>query len=240
MPLPAEPALASEPRPDDVNPLEEAGPDSATPTIQPRPGIITNLPAGQRTVYEAIFAAGSKGMLLTEVRKQTGLSANTARKHANALKNIDLVKQICDVRNRNKKIFVASDFEPASEITGGAWYNDGHLDTDAIAAARSRCLAQVKKHGAATATMIHEGIQTDDPRAGYDEAKVREILGTMVLERELEEFSNAGSDKQTWYRVAEKDPGGAMEAIPCGVCPRIGECSPEAIVSPSTCVYYRD
>ncbi|GJM98026.1 hypothetical protein PR202_ga15000 [Eleusine coracana subsp. coracana] len=91
-------------------------------------------------------------------------------------------------------------------------------------------MAQVKKRGSATAKMVHEGIRSDEPSAGYEEAKVREILSAMVLDKDLDEVARGGV---TWYRVAERQQGGVMEAIPCGVCPRVDECSP------NTCVYYK-
>ncbi|GJN38771.1 hypothetical protein PR202_gb27842 [Eleusine coracana subsp. coracana] len=229
----AKPSSASEL---DVDPAEEPGPNTATPTIQPRPGIVTNLPPGPRAVYLAIFAAGSNGVMMPEVCREAGMVSSTARRHVNVLKKAQLVKEISDVRNRSKKILVASDFEPASEIGGGAWYHDGRLDVDAVGDARRRCMAQVKKRGSATAKMVHEGIRSDEPGAGYDEAKVSEILSAMVLDKDLDESARGGA---TWYQVAERQQGGVMEAIPCGVCPRVDECSPEGVVSLNTCVYYK-
>lgn len=174
--------------------------------------------------------------MMPEICRETGMTSNVARRHVNIIKKMGLVKEISDVRNRSKKILVATDFEPNSEITGGTWYHDGELDTEAIGAACRRCQAQVKKHGSATAKMIHEGIHSAEPRAGYDEAKVREILKAMVLDKEIDEVISSGA---TWYRLAERQQGGMMEAIPCGVCPRIDECSPEGIISPNTYEYYQ-
>ncbi|GJM98025.1 hypothetical protein PR202_ga14999 [Eleusine coracana subsp. coracana] len=91
----AEPSLASELH---VDPVEEPDPDTATPTIQPRPGIVTNLPPGPRAVYLAIFAAGSNGVMMPELCRETGMVSSTARRHVNVLKKAQLVKEICDAR----------------------------------------------------------------------------------------------------------------------------------------------
>ncbi|TVU08089.1 hypothetical protein EJB05_41474, partial [Eragrostis curvula] len=230
-PPPAPPAEPSY----DVDAPEGQVLDPETPTIQPRPRILANLPAAERRVYEVIFAAGSKGMLTADVGRETGMSAALARRHAKSLATMQLLKEVPDVRHRNRKLFMAAEFQPFSEISGGAWYHDGRLDTDAINAVRRSCLAQVKKLCVATAKMIHQGIRTDEPRAGYDLGKVEDILKKMALEQELDEVVRSGD---TCYCVAGRQQGGVMEAIPCGVCPRIDECSPEGIISPGTCVYY--
>ena len=162
-----------------------------------------------------------------------------------ALVTHKLVKEVSDVRHRSRKIFMATDFQPSDEITGGTWYHDGRLDTDAVSAVRRRCQAQVEKLGAATAQMIHNGILRDDPRAGYTIDKIRDILKTMVLDKVLEEVKSTGEGEFAavrsglmCYRLAGAAQGGMMEGIPCGVCPRIDECTPEGVISPRTCVYY--
>jgi len=199
----------------------------------------------ERQVYSLIFEAGSKGMWMLDVRKQLAISPNVATKVVRALVSNKLVKEVSDVRHRSRKIFMATDFQPSDEITGGTWYHDGRLDTDAVSAVRRRCQAQVEKLGAATAQMIHNGILKDDPRAGYTIDKIRDILKTMVLDKVLEEVKSTGEGEFAavrsglmCYRLAGAAQGGMMEGIPCGVCPRIDECTPEGVISPRTCVYY--
>nr|TKW07373.1 hypothetical protein SEVIR_7G302100v2 [Setaria viridis] len=107
-------------------------------------------------------------------------------------------------------------------------------------------LKEVEKLGAATVQMIHHGILRDDPKAGYTIDKVRDIVKTMVLDKVLEEVKSTGEGDfaavrsgTICYRLAGAAQGGMMEGIPCGVCPRIDECSPDGVISPSTCVYYK-
>ncbi|XP_062234031.1 uncharacterized protein LOC133931209 [Phragmites australis] len=242
-PAPSSPASAPPP---DINPPEPSAPapDSEMPTISA--SILAKLPPPEREVYSLIFAAGSKGMWLQDVRNATRLSPNVATKVARTLVARDLLKEVSDVRHRSKKVFMATDFQPSPEITGGTWYHDGRLDTDAVSAARRRCLAQVERLGTATAEMIHHGIERHEPRAGYAIDRIRDILRTMVLDKVLEEVKSTGEGEfaavrsgRMCYRVAGAAQGGMMEGIPCGVCPRIDECSPEGAISPNTCVYYK-
>ncbi|CAL5053643.1 unnamed protein product [Urochloa decumbens] len=240
-----EPPPSSKPAPD-AKPSEptKSAPDSETPTISAT--VLAKLPNMERQVYTLIFEAGSKGMWLLDVRKKLNISPNIATKVVRTLVTHHLLKEVSDVRHRSRKIFMATDFQPSDEITGGTWYHDGKLDTDAVSAVRRRCQAQVEKLGAATVQMIHNGILRDDPKAGYTIDKIRDIVRTMVLDKVLEEVKSTGEGEfaavrsgTMCYRLAGAAQGGMMEGIPCGVCPRIDECSPDGVISPSTCVYYK-
>jgi DNA-directed RNA polymerase III subunit RPC6 len=244
-PPPEEPRPSSKPAPD-VKPSEptRSVPDSATPTISAT--VLAKLPNMERQVYTLIFEAGNKGMWMLEVRKQLNISPNVATKVARTLVQHGLLKEVSDVRHRSRKIFMATDFQPSDEITGGTWYHDGRLDTDAVSAVRRRCQAQVEKLGPANVQMIYNGILRDDPKAGYTIDKVRDIVKTMVLDKVLEEVKSTGEGDfagvrsgTICYCLAGAAQGGMMEGIPCGVCPRIDECSPDGVISPSTCVYYK-
>jgi DNA-directed RNA polymerase III subunit RPC6 len=223
--------------------VKEPPSDDSEPRISNE--ILTLLPVPERKVYELIFAAGGKGMWMLDVRNATGMAPPTASKILRSLVTKQLLKEVSDVRHRGKKIFMATDFQPSTEITGGTWYHDGRLDTDAVAAARRSCLAQVQKLGVATADMIHHGIEKSEHSAGYAIDKIRDILQTMVLDKVLEEVKSTGEGEfaairsgRLCYRVAAPAQGGTMEGIPCGVCPRIDECSPDGVISPNTCVYF--
>ncbi|KAJ1259808.1 hypothetical protein BS78_10G184400 [Paspalum vaginatum] len=223
----------------------EPSSDPATPTISAR--VLAQLPSQERQMYSLIYEAGSNGMWMPDVRKRLMMSSYTATKVARTLVSLELLKEVSDVRHRRKKVFMATDFQPSAEMTGGTWYHDGRLDTDAVSAARHSCQAQVERLGVATVDMIHNGILRDNPRAGYTINNITGIVETMVLDKVLEEVKSTGEGEFTAIRsgtvcyrpVAHPAEGGMMEGIPCGVCPRIDECSPEGVISPSTCVYYK-
>ncbi|KAL6839490.1 hypothetical protein ACP4OV_030760 [Aristida adscensionis] len=221
------------------------GTDAAAPPPTISATILANLPAPEREVYRLVFAAGSDGMWLQDLRAAAGLSAGAAARHTRSLAAKGLLKEVPDARHRRRKTFMATDFMPSAEITGGTWYHAGRLDADAVAAARRRCLAQVERLGAATAEMVHHGVGRDEPAAGYALDEVRDVLRTMVLDKVVEEAESTGVGEfaavesgRMCYKVAGGVQGGMMEGMPCGVCPRIDECSPEGVISPSTCVYY--
>ncbi|KAG8075368.1 hypothetical protein GUJ93_ZPchr0006g42177 [Zizania palustris] len=138
--------------------------------------------------------------------------------------------------------------DPSPEIAGGTRHRDGQLDSEAVAQVRRWCLDQVDLLGIITADTILSRVTRDNPSAGYSIEQIRRILRAMALDGALEEvrrtgageFSNLGIGAGTvCYRRGGPLQGGMMERIPCGVCPRMNECSPEGVISPRTCVYYR-
>nr|XP_020193150.2 LOW QUALITY PROTEIN: DNA-directed RNA polymerase III subunit RPC6 [Aegilops tauschii subsp. strangulata] len=246
------------PAPPDVKPLiSPASKSTSAPAPAPAPApasapeilpasILNNLPGPEREVYKRIYEAGNKGMWSQDIRYAMKLAAPTLTKLTRALVQRGILKEVTDVRHRGKKVFMDARIEPSPEITGGTWYHNGQLDTDAVAAVRRRCLDQIDRLGAATPDMVHKGVEREDPRAGYAIDQIRDILQTMALDRVLEECRSTGEGEfsavragRVCYRRGGAPQGGMIEGIPCGVCPRIDECSPDGVISPTTCVYYK-
>ncbi|KAM0890568.1 hypothetical protein ACQ4PT_026960 [Festuca glaucescens] len=249
---PLEPSSGMPPPPDVktvIPPAKSA--DAPVPADAPEippisAAILNNLPPSERDVYKRVYAAGNKGMWSQDLRRATQLTTASLSKSTRALVQRGILKEVTDVRHRAKKVFMDARIEPAPEITGGTWYHNGQLDTDAVAAVRRRCLDQIDRLGAATPDMVHKGVERDDPRAGYTIDQIRDVLQTMALDRVLEERKSTGEGEfsavragRVCYRRGGAPQGGMMEGIPCGVCPRIDECSPDGVISPITCVYYK-
>ncbi|KQK17767.1 DNA-directed RNA polymerase III subunit rpc6 [Brachypodium distachyon] len=245
---PLEPS-SGKPPPPDVKAIvpPPSDPPAAAQEIPPiSAAILNNLPGPEREVYKRVYAAGNKGIWSQDLRHSMQLAAPTVTKLTRALVQRGILKEVTDVRHRGKKVFMDSRMEPAPEITGGTWYHNGQLDTEAVAAVRRRCLDQIDRLGAATPDMVHKGVEREDPRAGYMIDQIRDILKTMALDRVLEECRSTGEGEfsavrsgRVCYRRGGAPQGGMIEGIPCGVCPRIDECSPDGVISPTTCVYYK-
>ncbi|BAS98509.1 DNA-directed RNA polymerase III subunit RPC6 isoform X1 [Oryza sativa Japonica Group] len=208
--------------------------------------VLAALSQHERPIYKLVFAGGDKGMSQTEIRIKTGMPTSTLTKHLRGLTSKGVLKVVNSVHKRAEKIYMDVRIDPSPEITGGTWYRNGQLDSDAVASARRRCLDQIDKLGVATAESIHEGISRECSNLAYSTEQVRDILRTMALDREVEEVRSTGAGEfgdlragRVCYRRGGPVQGGMMERIPCGVCPRIDECSPDGVISPSTCVYYK-
>ncbi|KAI3914826.1 hypothetical protein MKW92_050448 [Papaver armeniacum] len=144
-------------------------------------------------------------------------------------------------------------FEPSVDVAGGVWYNEvGKLDTDLIDKATLLCLKFISKSKAATVGEITEylnNVSVDGKDLFTKKFTGQEIEGLMqslILDKKIVEAEKGDYAKiprgEQCYRCAPKiglPKTGALASIPCGVCPRLNECTPDGIISPTTCVYFK-
>ncbi|KAG0473256.1 hypothetical protein HPP92_015113 [Vanilla planifolia] len=145
---------------------------------------------------------------------------------------------------------MAVEFEPAKEISGGTWYSDGNLDVEFINILRDQCRMYVERFKVATIENVWQSIRDSGVfNTECSMQQIKEIMGSLVLDKELEELNSTGigdfsriqPGKKCYKRC--KDGGnpkeqGILSSIPCGVCPRLTDCTPDGIISPKTCVYF--
>ncbi|KAF7123384.1 hypothetical protein RHSIM_Rhsim12G0192200 [Rhododendron simsii] len=134
------------------------------------------------------------------------------------------------------------------EVTCGLWYADGDLDIECIRVLGDSCLRLIKKMKVATTERISEFITRNKITNDCTSQQIEEILSSMVLDNEIIEVKSTGLGEYhsipigtECCRAASGMGGariGAMGSIPCRVCSRINQCTPDGIISPNTCVYY--
>ncbi|KAJ6861933.1 DNA-directed RNA polymerase III subunit RPC6-like isoform X2 [Populus alba x Populus x berolinensis] len=187
-----------------------------------------------------------------EKRSQT--SDNVVNKSLKALQVKKLIKEVVNIQNKGRKHFMATEFEPSKEISGGAWYLEGSLDTEFIESLKQLCKRQIERRGVATLEEVTDSINSY-PAFNVDVTKqqIEEILRTLILDNVIMEVKSNGMGEfasipfgEVCYKYISKvglggEPkAGALASIPCGVCPRISQCTPDGIISPKTCVYYQN
>ncbi|PKA46474.1 hypothetical protein AXF42_Ash012607 [Apostasia shenzhenica] len=211
---------------------------------------LPSLPENEKKLYDVIWSKGTMGMWTADMKKATGLPNNTFTKTLKSLQTKDLIKAVANINNKGKKFFMAVEFEPSKEITGGTWYSEGSLDFEFINVLRGQCLRHIERHKVATVEIVWQCIR--DSGVFTTECtmqQIKEIMGAMVLDKEIEELNSSGVGDSSHipagrkcYRSSRGRAGsndGSFASIPCGVCPRIYECIPDGVISPETCVYYQ-
>ncbi|KAF9661931.1 hypothetical protein SADUNF_Sadunf18G0000400 [Salix dunnii] len=153
----------------------------------------------------------------------------------------------------NLETFYGTEFEPSKEISGGAWYLEGSLDKEFIESLKQLCKRQIERRGIATLEEVTDSINSY-PAFNVDVTKQQneEILRNLILDNVIMEVKSNGMGEfasipfgGVCYKYISKvglggEPkAGALASIPCGVCPRITQCTPDGIISPKTCVYYQ-
>lgn len=201
-------------------------------------------------IYEVIKSKEGSGIWTNDVRKEViGFPPTVINKALKSLQSKNLIKEVTSVKHKTRKIVMGVEFEPSEEISGGTWYQDGALDIAFIKILRQQCRRLMEDLKVATCEMIRKSIK-DSRVFNMDITlqQIYEIVELMVLDKEVDklkssgvgEFSHVLAGKEC-YRISksrESPKEGALSSIPCGVCPRISECTPDGVISPINCVYY--
>ncbi|KAI3919738.1 hypothetical protein MKX01_000179 [Papaver californicum] len=206
----------------------------------------------ERKVYDLIISTEDMGIWTRDIKFKVKVLPDTVvNKSIKSLKDKGLIKEVVNIQNKGKKTLMGSDFEPSVDLTGGAWYAEGKLDTALIEVVKSQCLKFISRSKVATVGEITEfinnvGIFT----VKFTGQQIEELVQSLVLDKMIVEAKSTGKGDfakippgEQCYRCANKrgllPKTGALASIPCGVCPRLNECTPDGIISPSTCVYFK-
>ncbi|RVX15651.1 Protein transport protein Sec61 subunit alpha [Vitis vinifera] len=207
----------------------------------------------ERVLYDLIRSKEDMGIWTRDMKRETNLPDNVVTKSLKALQVKKLIKEVVNIQSKGRKHYMAVEFEPSKELTGGAWYVEGNLDTEYIKILKETCVRVLSKLKVATAEGISESInKTGLCATECSTQQIAEILRALVLDNEIMEVRSSGSGEfssipigAVCYRCTNKGglggggpTIGAMASIPCGVCPRITQCTPDGIISPKTCAYY--
>lgn len=209
----------------------------------------SKLPEIQQKIYDLIKSKENVGIWQSDIKKEiTGHNSTAIEKAIKTLEARDLIKYVTSIKNKNKKILMASEFEPSDEISGGAWYQDGELDTEFIKILRNQCKKHIEILKVATCEKVGERIRASSAfKTDISLKQISQIIDLLVLDNEIEKLKSSGRGAfshipagKECYRILTEGvlKGGAFSSIPCGVCPRISECTPDGVISPITCEYY--
>lgn len=198
-----------------------------------------NLTDAERVVYQVIRGKEDMGIWLRDLKKDANLPDTIVTKSLKSLQLKNLVKEVVNIQNKTKKHYMAVEFEPSKELTGGAWYVDGKFDSEFIDGVKGLCKKIIQNQKQATIESISETIKRSGSlNVECTMQQIADIIQSLVWENEVVEVRSSGVVR---YKCVSKAAGpkvGAMASIPCGVCPRINECTPDGVISPITCVYY--
>ncbi|GAB2297179.1 hypothetical protein Dimus_031292 [Dionaea muscipula] len=210
------------------------------------------------SVYNLIQSKGNMGIWKGDVKRE--LKTIQAKVIDNCIKNLKtkaVIKEVVNVHSKGKSRLMAMDIEPSTELTGGVWYSvEGNLDEGLIDSLNEVCLQHVRRSIVTTAEGIHNFVRTNALtkqifKVEISLQQIKEILSSMVLDNTIIELKSTGYGEflkfpsgSLCYKLNKKAAAqqgprtGALASIPCGVCPRINQCSPGGVISPITCSYY--
>ncbi|KAJ0977444.1 hypothetical protein J5N97_012918 [Dioscorea zingiberensis] len=211
------------------------------------PGLNEN----EKSIYMLIKSREGMGISQPDIRSAISLDIRTLNKVLDSLQTKQFIKMVNSARNKRAKIYMDFHCQPSSELSGGHWFTDGHFDEALVGAVRHSCLTLIKTLGVVTVDDLISSINKRNiVVGGVTRAQIDDILQSLKVDGVVDElrssgigdFSRVPVGKVCYKIVADKKQPlvGAMASIPCGVCPRITECTPDGIISPDTCVYYQN
>ncbi|CAN8277340.1 unnamed protein product [Cochlearia groenlandica] len=219
---------------------------------RPETKSLTNgLNVEEKKVYDIILNKKGMGATTFELKIETSLLPTIITRTLTSLKKLGRIKEVQNMNNKGIKHFVAIEFEPSKELTGGDWYKDGTLDLSKIEDLKLKCLAILEKNKKRVVTLdVMCRYFVDQESLSKDQTK--EILKNLVLDNVIMEVKSNGLNEfsatrigEICYRLTGKKSGngearaGGLASIPCGACPHIGLCSPGGVISPTNCSYFK-
>ncbi|CAA6656749.1 unnamed protein product [Spirodela intermedia] len=185
--------------------------------------------ATERKAYDAIWRKGDMGMWTADLKAEMGLAGNMPTKIINALKGKGLIKDVVNYRNRGARWSWLPSLSPIMKSRAAP-------GTTARAAwplwSRLRVPSGIRGPSRWTVACS----RSERSWAPWFWTEVLEVTSTGKGE-----FVGLPPGKKC-YRCPREGGGGpkmgAFGSIPCGVCPRIAECTPDGVISPKNCVYY--
>ena len=184
-----------------------------------------------RAVFNVIKSKEDMGIWTRDIKFETNLADTVVNKSLKSLLSKKLIKEVVNIKNKGRKHYMAAEFEPSKEVTGGAWYVDGNLDKELIGVLKGLCLKIINSKKVATVEGVYDFL-TKSKVTTFDctNQQIAEVLNSMVLDNEDIEVKSTGVGEYhsitigtVWYRIAKGAGLGerlqvrAMAPIPCGM-----------------------
>ncbi|PHT86296.1 hypothetical protein T459_08402 [Capsicum annuum] len=145
----------------------------------------------ERIVLDVVRSKKNLGVWVAEVKKEANLAPTIVDKSLTSLVKKKLIKQVVNIQNKGRKHYMAVEFEPSEDLTGGAWYSEGKLDKEFITVLRDTCLKVIEMMKVATAEGIHDFLKKRKV-VECTSQQVAEILNSMVLDNAIIEVKSTG------------------------------------------------
>ena len=198
----------------------------------------SGLPEDCRIVFKYVKAAENRGIMPKDLQRHTGMNTVKLNKTLKDMETRKLVKCVCPVGQKTKKLWMLAELEPAQDISGGSFYVAGKLDSAMIEDHRERILDYITARKAGVSLDDIHSYITDDAGDNRSFQDLGKIVHTLVLDRMVACQVNPGG-KQVYLRrsvigIASCE---TIEQVPCIACPVSQRCVPGGDVAPETCQF---
>lgn len=196
---------------------------------QEQADVLKSLGAEDLYILQLIREVGSKGMWNAEIKNKTGIPTAHINKSLKNLEKAGLIKWVKSVQAKNRKVWLLSELEPSTEITGGFLMSNSEFDKELFKLLQHHTRIYLEDNTAGLSEITSH--LRSHVNKGLQESNVNEILKSMVALQEIEEVAPGKYRRLVWD---VPDPPN----VPCLSCPLTRECNPDGVINPSTCEYF--
>lgn len=93
---------------------------------------LQNLSPDESLVYNVIHSTQRSGIWVRAIQARTNLHKSITDRCLKSLESKNYIKSIHNVKFPNRKMYMLAGLMPTEDVTGGAWFTDGMLDTQFI------------------------------------------------------------------------------------------------------------
>ncbi|VVB17448.1 unnamed protein product [Arabis nemorensis] len=213
---------------------------------------IGGLKEDENKLLDLIRSKEGMGATTFEMKLETKIVPALITRSIASLKKNHLIKEVPNINNKGIKHFLAVEFAPCKELTGGDWYNDGTLNIEKIEDLKGICVAILDSAKDRVVTFEILSTYFEKTKDKLTREQVKQILKNLVLDNVIMEVTSNGLGEFSSTRIGQvcykltgrksdngKARAGAFASVPCGACPHIALCSPDGVISPTTCDYFQ-
>lgn len=180
---------------------------------------------------------GTRGVWARDLRKTFNLSQVAFNKAIKALEQRNLVKSFKPVINKVKKMFITDDLEPAAELTGGPWFNNGEFDRDFAHLLESLFEIEMYERACTVEELTDKfhGVSNHGP---LTPDITLATIDALLYDGRIRKLPRRPNDAQR-FRTCQQPKDDSW--MPCDTCPHFKQCSADnPKINPATCQPFRD
>ncbi|KAJ1456088.1 RNA polymerase Rpc34 [Pelagophyceae sp. CCMP2097] len=205
---------------------------------------LSELTNEQLLVLQVVERSGDQGVWLRDIKNSTSMQQQTLTKALKVLEARKLVKTVRSVQQKTKKLYMAFDLTPTSQVSGGPWYTDQEFDHGFVEGLQKFVLRFVTERKMATLEDISSALnKVGIATVPLKIEDVQLLVDTLVFDTKLEEMRlmrrSATGTMTLNYKVAKQsDDYNFLTEVPCGTCPVRKQCHEGGLISPTNCIYF--
>lgn len=93
---------------------------------------LQSLSPDESLVYNVIHSSGRSGVWVRNIQSRTNLHKSILDRCVKSLESKNYIKSVHNVKYPTRKMYMLAGLAPSEDITGGAWFTDGVLDSTFI------------------------------------------------------------------------------------------------------------